>query len=204
MTTISPISAARFGRAVAEYRRPGLFQAQALAIPMPTAKQPLTQEGGTYQFTVRITQAMVNAFRGVSGDNNPVHHDSSHPAAKATLEFLNARQQPTLASLGPRQYNPAYRPIVHGMYLGSLFSAGLAQGLGDGVLYTGQDLKFLKPVPVGSTVTVSLTTEKVEEKRGKGTAYTVKTEIHLYDDMAVSGKATLFRPTSDRRPLNIT
>lgn len=80
--------------------------------------------------------------------------------------------------------------IVHGMLIGSLFSAILAQKLiGPGAIYLGQTLKFVKPIYVGDTVRIVATvTGMVQEKQ----RLTIQTNAYTSEGLlAVTGEATV-------------
>src|SRR5512137_2740852 len=83
-------------------------------------------------------------FAVMSGDVNPAHLDEAY-AEKSMF----------------------HRIIGHGMWGGSLVSTVLGTRLpGPGTMYLGQDLRFLKPVGLGDTITVTVTAkEKRQEKR---------------------------------------
>ncbi len=87
----------------------------------------------------KFTEADVIGFSKVSGDVNPAHLDESY--AKTTI--FKTR-------------------IVHGMLVGSLFSAILGTELpGLGSIYTNQNLKFVKPVFLNDTITATVTIKEV-------------------------------------------
>lgn len=88
----------------------------------------------------RLTRADIELFAVVSGDVNPAHLDDAYAA------------------------HSLFRHVVaHGMWTGALFSAVMGTKLpGPGSVYLGQDLRFLKPVSIDDTVTVTVT---VREKR---------------------------------------
>jgi len=77
----------------------------------------------------------VLAFARISGDANPAHVDPEY--AKRSI-FGSC--------------------IVHGFLVGSLFSAILGTKLpGLGTIYTGQTLKFTRPVYIGDTIKATIT-----------------------------------------------
>ena len=91
-----------------------------------------------------VTDAMIRAFAQLSGDDNPVHLDD---AFARTTRF------------GGR--------IAHGMLVAGFISATIATRLpGPGTVYLGQQLKFLRPVRIGDTVTTRVEVlELVPEKK---------------------------------------
>ena len=84
-----------------------------------------------------ITQADLDGFAAVSGDDNPIH---TNPEFAATTPFE--------------------RPVAHGMFLFGLVRAELRRRWPRTRL-RHQQLTFPAPTPVGSAVTVSL--EVVDE-----------------------------------------
>ena len=91
-----------------------------------------------------LTQADIQAFAAVSGDTNPAH-------------------------LNPEYANDTlfHGVIAHGMWGGALISALLGtQFPGPGTIYLEQNLKFVKPVRIGDTLTVTATVvSKDDEKK---------------------------------------
>ncbi|WP_028116136.1 MaoC family dehydratase [Ferrimonas senticii] len=85
----------------------------------------------------------VSAFADLSEDRNPVHLDANFAAQ-----------------------TPFKQPIVHGMLLSSLLSALLGQHLpGEGTIYLGQTLKFVRPVYVGDAVTATVTVSDIRDDK---------------------------------------
>ncbi|WP_298444321.1 MaoC family dehydratase [uncultured Ferrimonas sp.] len=108
--------------------------------------------GQTAQLSKVFASAEVAAFAELSEDRNPVHLDAGYAAQ-----------------------TPFKRPIVHGMLLSSLISALLGQHLpGDGTIYLGQTLKFVRPVYVGDGVTARVT---VSDIRSDKPIVTLTTEV---------------------------
>ncbi len=91
-----------------------------------------------------LTQADIQAFAAVSGDTNPAHLNAEY--ANDTL---------------------FHGVIAHGMWGGALISALLGTEFpGPGTIYLEQNLKFVKPVRIGDTLTVTATvTSKDDEKK---------------------------------------
>ena len=74
--------------------------------------------GDTYTQEVRYTQANVDMFAKISGDNNPIHINPEY-AAKT----------------------PFGKPIVHGFFAGAIFSKVFGtQWPGEGTIYMFQDM----------------------------------------------------------------
>ena len=90
-----------------------------------------------------ITDGDIVRFAEVSGDRNPVHLDADYAAR-----------------------SPFGQRIAHGFLVGSLISAAIGMDLpGPGSIYLGQTLKFVAPVHIGDTVTVSVEVIKVREDK---------------------------------------
>jgi phosphotransacetylase/acyl dehydratase len=91
-----------------------------------------------------VTQRDIDLFAAATGDVNPAHVD---PAYAATDMF--------------------HHIIIHGMWGAGLISAVLGTKLpGPGTIYLGQDLRFVRPVSPGDTMTATLTVK--EKKPAKG------------------------------------
>ena len=99
--------------------------------------------GDSESFTKTVTETDIIMYAGISGDFNPAHINAE--AAKDSM-------------FGQR--------IAHGMLSAGFISNVLGMKLpGPGTIYMGQELKFLKPVYIGDTVTATATvTERIEEK----------------------------------------
>lgn len=100
------------------------------------------QVGARSTVSRTITEEDVSLFAGLSGDRNPLHVDA---------EF--ARQ----TRFGER--------IAHGILACGLVSAALT-GLGIGHVYVSQQVRFLRPVRLGDTLTaVAEILEKMPERQ---------------------------------------
>jgi len=99
--------------------------------------------GDAATFEKTISESDVYLFAGITGDLNPAHVNQKY--AEST-KFKTR--------------------IVHGMLTGSLFSTVFGTKLpGAGSIYVSQTLTFVAPVPLGETVTATVT---VAEKLPKG------------------------------------
>lgn len=88
-------------------------------------------EGDHAELTRVVEQADVEAFVDAVGDYNPLHSD---PEYAATTMFK--------------------APIAPGLFTAGMISAVIGTQLpGPGAVYLSQDLKFLKPVKPGDTIT---------------------------------------------------
>lgn len=100
--------------------------------------------GESSSFTKTITEADVVTFAGIIGDFNPIHVDQEF--AKQTV-------------FGQR--------LAHGMLTASFLSTPLGRCMpGTNGLYLSQEVRFLKPVLIGDTITAHAEIiEKIEGKR---------------------------------------
>lgn len=91
-----------------------------------------------------ITAEDIETFAELSGDRNPIHFDEEY-AAKTRF--------------GQR--------IAHGMLSAGLISTVIGMHLpGPGAIYLSQELKFLRPVLIGDTITATATiSATIPEKR---------------------------------------
>lgn len=124
-----------------------------------------------------ITHDDILAFAAVSGDTNPAHLDE---------EYANASM---------------FRGVIaHGMLGGALISTVLGTQLpGPGTIYMGQNLRFMRPVRVGDTLSVTLTvTSKDEAKKRVELDCQV---LNQRQEAVIAGSALVLAPTEKvRRP----
>ena len=126
--------------------------------------------GDTAEFTKTISEFDVYAYAGISGDFNPAHIN----AVEAEKGMFKER-------------------IAHGMLSAGLISAVLGNQLpGPGTIYMGQELKFLRPVKFGDTITAKVEVlEKIEEKN----RLILRTYcINQNNEIVIDGKATVMPP----------
>ena len=124
-----------------------------------------------------VTQQDIDLFAVVSGDVNPAHLD---PAYAQTDMF--------------------HKIIAHGMLGAGLISSVLGTKLpGPGTIYLGQDLKFLRPVSIGDTITATLT---VKEKHPEKADLVLDCRCtNQNGDVVIEGTAYVRAPTQKvRRP----
>jgi len=89
-----------------------------------------------------LTQEDLELFAAISGDTNPVLLD---PELAKESQF--------------------HRVVGHGMWGGSLISSVLGTKLpGPGTIYLSQDLKFVRPVTLGDTITVTVTAQSKQDE----------------------------------------
>lgn len=96
-------------------------------------------------FSKTVTEADIVLFAGLTGDFNPIHINSE----------VGKRSK-----YGGR--------IAHGLLIAGYISTVLGTKLpGPGTIYLSQDLRFLRPVYIGDTITVECIIEKIylEAKR---------------------------------------
>lgn len=126
--------------------------------------------GMSRSITKVFDDATVRSFSEVSEDRNPIHLDEAAGAASIFKQR-----------------------VVHGMLVGSLFSALLGQRLpGQGTIYLGQSLKFLAPVLLGAEVTATVTVAEIKETRRR---VTLECEAWVGETQVISGSATVLAPT---------
>ena len=106
--------------------------------------------GQSFQKDFFISEELGRSFAQISGDFNPVHLDEEY--AKGTM-------------FGKR--------IAHGMLLGGYISGILGNDFpGEGTIYLKQDMKFMKPVYYGDTITISVTVLEMDDARNRMTLET--------------------------------
>jgi len=127
--------------------------------------------GDSANFAKAITAEDVEAYAGLTGDTNPIHLDDAYAV---TTRFG--------------------RRIAHGMLTAGLISTVIGTKLpGRGAIYAGQTLRFLKPVYLGDTITVTATLTGYDEVKGRMTIETVCRNQQGEDVLA--GEAdVLYRP----------
>ena len=101
--------------------------------------------GDCASFSKTISESDVYGFAGITGDFNGAH--------------INVKEAQS-GIFGDR--------IAHGMLVGSLISTVLGTKLpGNGTIYLEQNIKFLKPVFLGDTITAFVKVEEIlNEKKG--------------------------------------
>lgn len=128
---------------------------------------PLPALGTQANLSRTITEDDILLFALVSGDHNPIHLDASY----AERSFFGKR-------------------IAHGFLIGSLISAVIGNDLpGPGSIYLGQTLRFLAPIHIGDTITVTVKVVAVREDKRIVTLHTECTNQHK--TLVLSGEATV-------------
>jgi len=99
--------------------------------------------GDSAGLTRKLARRDIDLFAIMSGDVNPAHVDP---------EFAKS--------------DMFHKVIAHGMWGGALISTVLGTELpGPGTIYLDQSLRFLGPIRLGDTVTVTVTAREKDEKR---------------------------------------
>ncbi len=130
------------------------------------------QIGDSFTFDRLLTREDVETFAELTGDDNPIHVDENY-ASKTQFG----------------------KPIVHGVLLLGIISKVLGRDFpGYGSIAVGISCRFLRPVPVGTEITVEVKiAEKIEKRKH------VKVRIYVYSNgkMALGGEGTLIPPTGE-------
>lgn len=128
------------------------------------------QIGDVSTFTKTVTEADITLYAGLSGDFNPAHVN----AVEAEKGIFGRR-------------------IAHGMLSAGFISTVLGTQLpGPGTIYMGQELRFVKPVFIGDTVTAVCTVvERIEEKNRIKLETVVKNQD---GENVITGFATVMPP----------
>ncbi len=123
--------------------------------------------GDTYTEKVRYTQANVDTFAEISGDNNPIHINAEY-ASKSIFG----------------------RCVVHGFFAGAVFSRVFGtQWPGEGTIYLFQEMKFQAPVFVEQDYTAIFEVIELDEVKHRGT---IKCTLQDTDGkIAIAGTAKL-------------
>lgn len=130
------------------------------------------KEGMESVYEKTVTEADIDAFADVSGDNNPVHLDEAY----ASGTMFKGR-------------------IAHGMLSAGYISTVVGTQLpGPGSIYMSQSLRFRAPVRIGDTVVTKATITNVDSERGRVTLDTV---CSVEDTDVVTGEALIMVPSKD-------
>ncbi len=128
--------------------------------------------GMTHQTEHVITEKDIELFAEVSGDRNPLHMDEEF--AKKT---------------------PFGQRIAHGALTASYISGILGNDLpGPGSIFVGLNMRFRRPVYIGSHVTVKV---EVTEMKERGNRVTLKVSCNVDGKAAISGEAMVMVPNRD-------
>lgn len=122
-----------------------------------------------------FTAEDVLAFAQLTGDKNPAHLDEAY----ASTTMFKTR-------------------IAHGMLVAGLFSALLGMELpGLGTIYTGQTLKFTKPVYLNETITASITVKDINVERGRVVFDCLA--VNDKGETVIVGEATVMPPWDQKK-----
>ena len=128
--------------------------------------------GMTHQTEHVITEKDIELFAEVSGDRNPLHMDEEF--AKKT---------------------PFGQRIAHGALTASYISGILGNDLpGPGSIFVGLNMRFRRPVLIGSLVIVKV---EVTEMKDRGNRVTLKVSCNVDGKAAISGEAMVMVPSRD-------
>ncbi len=143
-----------------------------MALPNILHTYESLQVGDSFSATRTISSSDVRLFADITGDDNPIHVDEAY--AEDTR-------------FG--------KPIVHGVLLLGLISKVLGRDFpGHGSVAVGISCRFLRPVPVGSEITVEV---KVAEKLEKHRHVRMRVFVYCAGKMALGGEATLIPPSEE-------
>jgi 3-hydroxybutyryl-CoA dehydratase len=139
--------------------------------------------GDQASVTKRFTQADIDAFARISGDDNPAHVDAEWAAR-----------------------SPFKGRLAHGLLTAGLVSAVLGTRLpGPGSIYMSQSLRWLAPVRPGDVLTATATVKEIMPEKGRVVLETVVTrgeQIVLTGEALVKPPAApAARPKRTRTPL---
>lgn len=126
--------------------------------------------GETASLTRKLTRRDIELFAVMSGDINPAHVDP---------EFAKS--------------DMFHEVIAHGMWGGALISTVLGTELpGPGTIYLDQSLRFLGPIGLGDTVTVSVTAREKDAEHHRIT-FDCKC-VNQHGEIMIDGTALVIAP----------
>lgn len=127
-------------------------------------------------YTKTISESDVYLFAGITGDFNSIHINS-----------VAAEKSP----FGER--------LVHGILITGLISAAIGMKLpGEGTIYMEQDVRFLKPVRIGDTVTVTVVVEEIINEQKGILKLSTQVENHM-NEKVVDGYAVVKVPMGGQK-----
>ena len=131
--------------------------------------------GDTASLVRSVSNRDIQLFAAVSGDVNPAHVDALYAKSSHFHEI-----------------------IAHGMLGASLISTVLGTRFpGPGTIYLGQSLKFLKPVHIGDTLTVTVTVKSLDAAKRRLVLDTRC--VDQEGDVVISGEAEVMAPAEKLR-----
>jgi acyl dehydratase len=133
--------------------------------------------GDSAQLTRRVTDGDIAEFVDAVGDYNPVHADREYAASTVFKE-----------------------PIAPGIWTAGLISAVIGTRLpGPGAIYLSQDLKFLRPVKAGDSISARVEVIEINREKNRIRLRTVCTNQRAEDVLV--GEAVVM---PSRTPVNYT
>jgi acyl dehydratase len=115
-----------------------------------------------------FSQEEVNSYNTICGDSNPIHNDYNY----ASRTFFK-------------------KPIVPGLLVTSLFGGLLGSKIpGEGTIFLGQEVKFIKPIYIGEEVSAKIKIINVREDKPIFTFST--TCFNENGEIAIEGEATVY------------
>jgi len=131
--------------------------------------------GDSASLVRNVTNRDIQLFAAVSGDVNPAHVDALYAKSSHFHEI-----------------------IAHGMLGASLISTVLGTRFpGPGTIYLGQSLKFLKPVHIGDTLTVTVTVKSLDADKHRLILDTRC--VDQEGDVVIEGEAEVMAPAEKLR-----
>lgn len=126
--------------------------------------------GQSASVTKTISESDVYLFAGITGDLNPAHVNE----VAASQSMFGGR-------------------IAHGILTAGLISTVLGMYLpGPGTIYLGQELRFVKPVRIGDTITATGTVREIDLERNRIKMETICTNQN--GDTVIKGTAECMPP----------
>ena len=133
--------------------------------------------GDSAQITRRVTDGDIAAFVDAVGDYNPVHADRAYAASTVFKE-----------------------PIAPGIWTAGLISAVIGTRLpGPGAIYLSQELRFLKPVKAGDSISARVEVIEINREKNRIRLRTVCTNQRAED--VLTGEAVVM---PSRTPVRYT
>lgn len=136
---------------------------------LETSASEAFKVGDAAEFGKTVSESDIYLFAGLTGDFNPAHVNEQYAST-----------------------TPFKTRIAHGMLSAGLISTVLGTRLpGPGTLYLGQELKFLKPVRIGDTITARVEVLEVLPKNRLRLRTTCKNQD---GDLVIDGEALVMAP----------
>lgn len=131
--------------------------------------------GDSASMAKTVSESDVYLFAGITGDFNPAHVNEQE-AAKGMFKGR----------------------IAHGVLSAGFISAAIAMKLpGPGTIYLGQELKFIRPVRIGDTITATITV--LELLPGKNVVKLDTVCANERGETVIAGTASVMPPKREPR-----